>query len=188
MLIALRKLYRKTSDLNENFSAKLRVLSLKIKYPNIKISGKTKIGKNCYIVCDDKSSLFLKDVTIAHNTVIVATRGGKISITNSFIGFNCIIVGINQITIKKHCEIAEFTVIRDQNHNYNFSETRISDQGYNSAPILIKENVWVGSKSTILKGVTIEKNSVIAAHSMVNKSLHKTALIGGLPAKELKTL
>lgn len=89
--------------------------------------------------------------------------------------------------MKKNCEIAEFTVIRDQNHNYNFSNTPISQQGYTSEAIHIKQNVWIGARTTILKGVTIEKNSVVAAHSLVNKSFPHTTLIGGLPAKELKS-
>ncbi len=187
MLTILKRTYRKITELNDAIRVKLRILGLRAKYPNIQILGKTKIGKNCYIVCDDQSSLILKDVTISNNTVIVASRGGKISISSSYIGFNCIITAINNIKIEKHCEIAEFTVIRDQNHNYNFSDTPIAKQGYSSETIHIKENVWIGAKSTILKGVSIEKNSVVAAHALVNKSFTNTALIGGLPARELKS-
>ena len=188
MLRLLKKTYRKTTEIKDTLLSSLRILNLKLKYPNISIIGKTKIGKNCYIVCDDESRLILRSVTIANNSSIVALRGGNISISNSYIGFNCMIVSRNEISIEKNCEIAEFTVIRDQDHRFGSINQPISKQGYNSSPIKIKQNVWVGAKSTILKGVVIEKNCVVAAHSLVNKSFLKSCLIAGLPAKKIRLL
>lgn len=58
----------------------------------------------------------------------------------------------------------------------------------NSAPILIKDNVWVGMNSLILKNVTIGKNSIIAAHSVVTKSIPENVLVAGNPAKIIKKI
>jgi acetyltransferase-like isoleucine patch superfamily enzyme len=52
----------------------------------------------------------------------------------------------------------------------------------------IKENVFVGSNVTILKGVTIGENSVIANGAVVTESFPANSIIGGLPAKLIKTL
>jgi acetyltransferase-like isoleucine patch superfamily enzyme len=57
-----------------------------------------------------------------------------------------------------------------------------------SAQISIEDNVWVGMNSLILKGVTIGKNSIIAAHSVVLKNVPENVLVAGNPAKLIKNL
>lgn len=52
--------------------------------------------------------------------------------------------------------------------------------------VVLEENVWVGMGCTILKGVTIGKNSVIAAGSVVVHSIPPNVLAGGNPARVLK--
>lgn len=54
--------------------------------------------------------------------------------------------------------------------------------------VIIGENVWIGIQSIILKGVTIGDNSIIAAGSIVTKSIPANVLAGGIPAKIIKNL
>jgi acetyltransferase-like isoleucine patch superfamily enzyme len=58
-------------------------------------------------------------------------------------------------------------VIRDQDHLIDAGNKTREIQNFNTAPVEIKENVWIASKATILKGVTIGKNSVLAASAVV---------------------
>lgn len=57
-----------------------------------------------------------------------------------------------------------------------------------SSPIVIEDNVFIGARSIILKGVTIGKNSVIGAGSVVTKSIPENCIAGGNPAKVIKYL
>lgn len=57
-----------------------------------------------------------------------------------------------------------------------------------TAPVKIGDNVWVGCNVTILPGVTIGDFSVIAAGSVVTKDVPSGVLVGGIPAKIIKTL
>ena len=57
----------------------------------------------------------------------------------------------------------------------------------NDLPVVIEDDVWVGANVTILKGVTIGRGSVIAAGAVVTKSCPPYSIIGGVPAKVLKS-
>lgn len=54
--------------------------------------------------------------------------------------------------------------------------------------IVVQDGVWIAFKATILNGVTVGENSLIAAHSLVKKNVEKCSLHGGTPAEKLKNL
>lgn len=53
-------------------------------------------------------------------------------------------------------------------------------------PVVIGKNVWIGENTTILKGVVIGDNSIVAAGSVVTKSINSNTLVGGSPARVIK--
>lgn len=56
------------------------------------------------------------------------------------------------------------------------------------SPVIIGDNVWIGSNATILPGVTIGDNSVVAAGAVVTKDVPGNTVVAGVPAKELKKI
>lgn len=58
----------------------------------------------------------------------------------------------------------------------------------NTAPVHIRDNAFIGAKSIILKGVTIGENSIVAAGSVVTKSIPSNQIWGGNPAKFIRNL
>ena len=54
------------------------------------------------------------------------------------------------------------------------------------APIVLGKNVWVGSNSTILQGVTIGDNAVVGAGAVVTKDVPENTIVGGVPAKVIR--
>lgn len=56
-----------------------------------------------------------------------------------------------------------------------------------TGPVIISDNVWIGMNATILKGVTIGENSVVAAGSVVTKSVAPNSVVAGNPAVVVKT-
>ena len=56
------------------------------------------------------------------------------------------------------------------------------------APVKIGNNVWIGAHATILAGVTIGDNAVVAAGAVVTKDVPVNVVVGGVPAKIIKTI
>lgn len=56
----------------------------------------------------------------------------------------------------------------------------------NDQPVVIEDDVWVGFRAIILKGVTIGRGSIVAAGAVVNKDVPPYAIVGGVPAKIIK--
>jgi maltose O-acetyltransferase len=96
----------------------------------------------------------------------------------------CIIADRTSIRIGKGALIGtEFTVYDSDFHSVR-PEARL-DGDYETAPVEIGENVFIGSRVTVLKGVSIGRNSVIAAGSVVNKDVPENVIVGGVPARVL---
>lgn len=102
-----------------------------------------------------------------------------------FFNHNCSLTAKEAIMIGDNTAIANNVVIVD--HDHQFDSTGVTD-GYTTAPVCIKENVWIGANSVILKGVTIGEGAVIAAGSIVNRSVPAHELWGGGPAKCIRRL
>lgn len=56
------------------------------------------------------------------------------------------------------------------------------------SPVVIGENVWIGSNATILPGVTIGENAVVAAGAVVTKNVPQNTVVAGVPAKAIKKI
>ncbi|NBD23594.1 acyltransferase [Paenibacillus glycinis] len=107
-------------------------------------------------------------------------RGAKIEIgDHTFINRRTEIMCRERVSIGQHCAISwDVTIMDTDYHHIN---------GISLArPVVIEDHVWVGCKSTILKGVTIGQGSIIAAGSLVNRDVPPFSLVGGVPARILK--
>lgn len=56
------------------------------------------------------------------------------------------------------------------------------------APIVLGRNVWVGANSTILQGVAVGDNAIIAAGAVVTKDVAANTVVGGVPAKYIRNI
>lgn len=94
--------------------------------------------------------------------------------------------GTGGISIGNDVSLAHGTTILSTSHNYEDISIPIKDQGIKFAKTTIENNVWIGSKATILYGVTVKKNSIIAASAVVTKDVISNSVVAGVPAVVLK--
>ena len=85
---------------------------------------------------------------------------------------NCNITALEHITIGSHCTFGQNVVIVDHDHNIKGSGDR-----FLKAPIYIGDNSWIGANCVILKGVTIGRNSVIAAGTVVIEDVPENTIL-----------
>lgn len=102
------------------------------------------------------------------------------------IGIHCTVIG--PVTIGSHVNLAQGITVTALNHNYEDTAKRIDEQGVSTKPVTIGDDVWIGANATILPGVTIGRHVVVAAGAVVTKDVPDNTLVGGVPAKTIKTL
>lgn len=108
------------------------------------------------------------------------TKIGK----NVFINFDCTFLDLGGITIEDDVLIAPKVSILSEGHPLSPAERHALIPG----PIHIKKGAWIGAGAIILQGVTIGENSVVAAGAIVSRDVPDNAIVGGIPAKVIKTI
>lgn len=105
------------------------------------------------------------------NSLVAVRENASITIGNGvFINRNTIIVARNAITIGNHVTIGPNVCIYDHDHSMNKGE-------YLLETVEIMDDVWIGANVTILKGVKIGRNSIIAAGCIVSKNLPDKSIL-----------
>lgn len=107
--------------------------------------------------------------------------------SNVGIGEFSYIGGGGGVTIEDDVIIGQYFSAHPENHVYDRTELiRLSPTTREG--ILIRRNCWIGSKVTILDGVTIGENCVIAAGSVITKSVESNSVVAGVPGRVLKKI
>lgn len=83
--------------------------------------------------------------------------------------------------------IADAVSIRDTDHNHNDLNVAMINQGITTSPVIVGDDVWIGYGATILKGVEIGNGAIIAAGAVVTSNVAPYTIVGGVPAKIIKT-
>lgn len=95
---------------------------------------------------------------------------------------------IGPVRIGNHVNLAQNIVVTALNHNFSNPAQRIDQQGVETRPVTIGDDVWIGANCTILPGVTIGNRVVIAAGSIVTHDVPDHSLCMGAPARVVKQI
>jgi acetyltransferase-like isoleucine patch superfamily enzyme len=103
---------------------------------------------------------------------------------NVFINHACTFLDMGGITIEDNVLIGPKVNLITENHPLDPTDRK----ALIAKPILIKRNAWIGAAATILPGVTVGENSIVAAGAVVSKDVPDNVVVGGIPAKFIKTI
>lgn len=135
-----------------------RIRRLCYKFVRIIIGNNSNIDMNCYFMC-------IGNIKIGENT---------------HINQSCFLDGRGGIEIGSNVSISHYVKIVTGSHKVN---SRTFEGDFH--PIIIKDYAWIGIGATILNDVTIGEGAVVAAGSVVTKSIPPYTIVGGVPAKPI---
>ena len=151
------------------------------------IKGNLVIGENSFgnkrnvLLRMNKNSKFTVKgrAVIYYDCDIYLFDNAELNIGNSFINSGSKIRCHKSITIGDGCAISHDLTVMDSDVHYLNGDNHTS-------PVNIGNNVWIGTRVTILSGVNVGDGAVIAAGSVVTKDVPKNSLVGGNPARVIK--
>ena len=103
---------------------------------------------------------------------------------NVFINHGCSFLDLCNITIEDDVMIGPKVNLITENHPLDPGDRKT----VLLKPIVVKRNAWIGAAATILPGVTIGENAVVAAGAVVSRDVPANSIVAGVPAKVVKTL
>ena len=133
------------------------------------------------------------NVTIKKNTIIECTGvirdlgEGLIIGNNVGISQNCFIQVRGNVEIGSNVMFGPNVSIFSENHGYSSIDIPMIAQESSRSGVQIQDDVWIGTRATILDGVTVGKGSIIAAGAVVNQNIPPYSIVGGVPAKIIRS-
>jgi acetyltransferase-like isoleucine patch superfamily enzyme len=164
----------------------LRIMVLKARFAGrIEISLDSYVGPRCRIRVAPGGLVRLRNVNVTRDVVVDVAPGAVLEMGPSgWLGPGSMVAAQQRIVLGVGSMVAEYVTIRDHDHVHD-EHHRMSDWTYTSAPVIIGENVWIGSKATIIAGVAIGDHAMVAANAVVTRDVKPGDRVGGVPARPL---
>jgi len=138
-----------------------------------RVETRLSVGKNASLVV-------LGGFVVYSGCDIRVLEGASLTVGGGFINEGRQISCESEIVIGKGCAIARDVIIRD-------NDAHETQAGRRSArAIHIGDNVWIGTRAIVLKGVSIGSGAIIAAGAVVTKDVPPCAMVAGVPAKVIR--
>ena len=169
--------------------------NVSLRHPHkITIGDNVIIDDNCLLDAKgaDNQGITIGDGCFIGRNSILSCKDGDIALEDGVnVGFNCEIFSSSQVTIGRDTLIAAYCYMVGGG-NYDLAQKDLSfaeQKGLDShGGITIGPSVWLAAHAVILDGVTIGKGAVVAAGAMVRKDVPEATIVGGVPAKPIRTL
>lgn len=149
--------------------------------PPVRLEGEKRIAIGDRVYVGARSWI----QTLPDCTAVIGLKIGN----GTSIGSACVISAAHSIIIEDNVLMAPNVCIVDHIHKYVDLQSPIKSQGIDKiAPVFIGCNTWIGQNAVILPGVSIGKNCVIGANSVVNSSIPDFSVAAGAPARVIKKI
>lgn len=165
-----------------------RFLRFRLANPHVITQGLVFLGKRVEVeVRPGYGRLILgRWVHIGDGTSLRCHEGTMRVGDKTVFGRNIVVNGYLDISIGAACIIADMVYLTDFDHVFSEVEIPIKDQGITKAPVRIGDDVWLGTKVTVVRGATVGSGSVVAAHAVVTRDLPPYSVAAGVPARVVR--
>ena len=157
-------------------------------YSGLSVGKGVSIGRGVYLSVIRGATLLLEDGVRIDSHAYLVSEGSLSVGKRTYVGVGATIVAKERIEIGMDGLIAAYATIRDQDHRFDGVVKTYSQQGLEATPVTVGDNVWIGTKATILRGVHIGPNAIIGANAVVTKAVKADSVAVGIPARTVKSL
>lgn len=191
------------------FVARLRVqAAAKGVRLDLAVARDAQIGRRVQVSLDARTParLVLGPGSALHDDILILLRGGTVELGDNasvrrgsvlnvsgqlildgdnIISFYNIVHCAERIHLARYASTNEFCTLVDSRHTHD-GDSEFFYENVETAPIEIGRNVWIANKSSVLMGVTIGDDALVAGHAVVHGDVPERAMVGGIPAKVIR--
>lgn len=161
--------------------ARIRLFHCEISGPGVRLRGNPHVTSKGLIRLGKGVSIH----SFLHRVQLSSGPGAVLDIgEDSFINNGTVLSARQHISIGKRCQVAPHVIIMDS--DFHGVEERNGPPP--TKPIVVEDDVWLATRSMILKGVTIGKGSVVAAGAVVTRDVPPFTMVAGVPARHVRSL
>lgn len=150
--------------------------------PRVRLWGRPRVHNSGTMIIEDRVRLISTTATLE----LAAVNGGILRIgPGTLVNYGCSIAANARIDIGARCNLGTHVIIMDSDYHHVELERR--NEPPPAMPIIIEDDVWLGARVIVLRGVTIGAGSVIGAASVVTRNIPPRSVAVGQPAKVIRT-
>ena len=147
----------------------------------VRLRGRAFVENRGQIVLGERVRIDARTVPVE----LVAHEGATLTIgSGTYINYGASISAHERVTLGTNCLVGNYVLIMDSDYHDLKDHTKPG----RADPIVIEDDVWIGTRATVLKGVRIGRGSVVGAASLVTTDIPPHTLAFGVPARAIKQL
>ncbi len=174
------------SRLGTSLSRRWRLAWMRARFPRAHFGPDCDIRHGLHLSLGRNATLEIGPRCILDRDMTLAVDGRLSLGVRVIFGHHCTLAVADSLIIGDNSLLAEMVSIRDHDHAFDRLDVPIRLQGMVSAPVVIGQNVWLGAKVTVVKGVTIGDDAIVAAGAVVTRDVPAGAIVAGVPARLLR--
>jgi acetyltransferase-like isoleucine patch superfamily enzyme len=183
----------RTMSLNEltrrfrRLTSKLRARSWATFHRGIEVGRGARVGRGCRLLIDRGARLRLgQGCEIDDGTTIAVYANARIVLgAGSFVGHHATIAACESVQVGNGVFVADMVSIRDHDHEVGRSP---SSGAMTITPVVVGDDVWIGSKATLLRGADVGAGAIVGANAVVRGSVPARSVVAGVPARVIRML
>lgn len=155
--------------------------------------GRLEIGNDVYLKRNVEMRVH-KQATLRLGDRVKIDRGVRLLTTNEAtldvregarVGLSTVFNGGDSITVGKNVLISGYVYIQTSMHRHLLG-VDVQKQGYDHAPIMLDDDVWLGAHVVILPGVTMGHGAIAGSNAVVTRDVGANEVVAGIPAKPIR--
>lgn len=161
-----------------------RAQALRTRFAGVRIHRAARLARGVRVDIAPGGRLDLGPCAVGEGVLIEVGPKGSLKLQCDYVGPRSVVVVRDSVRIGSGTLVAEMCVIRDSDHARS-ADGVIHKVDHVSAPIEIGSHCWLGARSIVLKGVTMQDRSTAGAGSVVTRDVEAGVVVVGSPARPI---